>query len=385
MFAQVALIVAAGLLGPIMAAGRRALVPVLVGELAAGAIIGRTGFSLVDPTQQPLPALYQIGFALVMFAAGTHIDLASTDLRRGVVRGLVAVAAVSVLAVPAGWALSTLLGVGNPPLVAVLLAGSSAAVAFPIMEERGMTGPSVSLLVAWIALADVVTVLVMPLTLTGAPAIPRALLGDGLIIVAGLAVAVVVPRLLATHPAVAWLEQSIERGWALQLRLSILLLLILAAIAAGWGGSGLVAGFTAGMVLRRLREPERLQLQLSGLANGFFVPAFFVLLGATIDLRALAASPSAIGLAVAMAASGALIRVVGALLVGRERRLATGLMASAQLGLPAAAASLGLSSGRLTPALAAALVAGACLTLIPASIGGVLFTRHRDGRGAVAA
>jgi hypothetical protein len=55
--------------------------------------------------------------------------------------------------------------------------------------------------------------------------------------------------------------------------------------------------------------------------------------------------------------------------------MATGLASSAQLGMPAAAASLGLSTGLLGPAEAAALVAGGCLTLIPATIGSLMLAR----------
>ena len=51
---------------------------------------------------------------------------------------------------------------------------------------------------------------------------------------------------------------------------------------------------------------------------------------------------------------------------GKETRLPAGLLASAQLGLPAAAAALGLASGALGPAVAAALVAGGVLTPPPA-------------------
>jgi Kef-type K+ transport system membrane component KefB len=39
-FGVLALIVLAGLAGPLLASGRRALVPVVVGELLAGVIIG---------------------------------------------------------------------------------------------------------------------------------------------------------------------------------------------------------------------------------------------------------------------------------------------------------------------------------------------------------
>jgi hypothetical protein len=56
-----------------------------------------------------------------------------------------------------------------------------------------------------------------------------------------------------------------------------------------------------------------------------------------------------------------------------------GLAASAQLGLPAAAASLGLATHLLAPADAAALVAAGCLTLIPATLGSLLLARGGGG------
>ncbi|MGA8667912.1 MAG: cation:proton antiporter, partial [Candidatus Dormiibacterota bacterium] len=134
------------------------------------------------------------------------------------------------------------------------------------------------------------------------------------------------------------------------------------------------------MILVRLHESDRLALQFSGVANGFFVPLFFVLLGAELNLRALFTSPSRILLAIGLAVAAVITHVVAARVAGHERYLATGLAASAQLGMPAAAASLGLSSGLLGPAEAAALVAGGCLTLIPATIGSLLLARDVEGK-----
>jgi Kef-type K+ transport system membrane component KefB len=199
-----------------------------------------------------------------------------------------------------------------------------------------------------------------------------ALLGD-LAIVALSAVVIAAGERLLTRPVAAEAaRESIIRGWALQLRVSLLLLLVLAAIAEGTGASLLVAGFAAGIVLRRFHEPHRLTLQLSGLASGFFVPAFFILLGATLNLRDLFSDVSAIALALAMAVAAVGVHLLGAAVAGREQRLATGLLASAQLGLPAAAAALGLAEHTLSPPIAAALVAGGVLTLIPATVGGSL-------------
>jgi Kef-type K+ transport system membrane component KefB len=380
MFGQLALLVAAGLLGPLFAAGRKALAPVLVGELVAGAILGRTGFGIIDSTVQPLPAFSSIGFAMLMLAAGTEVDMRSPALRKGVARGALALGVGVVAAIPLAALMATGLGAGHVPLLAVLVVGSSAAVAFPIIEERGLTGPAVVLLIGWITLADASTALVMPLTLTGPGRIPAALAGDLAIVVVGALVIFIGSRLAGRHVIEEARDQSIRRGWALQLRVSVLLLLILAAIADRTGASLLVAGFTAGIVLRRFREPTRVTLQLSGLANGFFVPAFFVLLGATLDLRALVTEPAAILLAVAMGAASVIVHLAGALVAGREMRVASGLVASAQLGLPAAAASLGLGEHVLSPGIAAALVAGGVLTLVPATIGAAMLGTGAAGR-----
>jgi Kef-type K+ transport system membrane component KefB len=373
MFTSVLLLVLAGLMGPLLAAGRKPIVPVLVGELIGGAILGRTGIHLIDPSAEPYPIFAALGFAMLMLNAGNEVDIRSPDLRRGVVRGGLALAVALAASVPVGFAVSAALHLGHPDLLVVLIAGSSAAVAFPTIEERGLKGPTIALLLAWITLADSVTALLMPLTLTGPGHIPEALLGDALIVAVAAAAIMAGRRLFATPLADEVKRESKQRQWALQLRISVLLLLAVAAIAEHTGASVLIAGFAAGIVLRQFHEPRRLMHQLTGLATGFFVPAFFVLLGAELDLRGLVSSSSAIVLAVAMAAGATGVHVLSAVVTGRSARgVAVGLLASAQLGLPAAAAALGLATGALRPPVAAALVAGGCLTLIPATAGAVL-------------
>jgi Kef-type K+ transport system membrane component KefB len=371
-FARLTLLVMAGLLGPLLAAGNRPLAPMVVGELAAGAILGRTGFDVLNVNAQPFPFMFSMGFAMLMLTAGTHVDFASPGFRQGIARGWLAQVVVIAAAIPLGWGIDATFGVGQPTLLAVLLAGSSAAVVFPIIEERRLKGSHILLLTSWIALADATTVLVMPLTLVGAGAIPKALGGDVAIIALAIAALVLAERVRPRPLALTLRRRSRKRGWGLQVRLAILLLVGLAAVAERTGGSSLVAGFAAGAVMARLREPGRLAKQISGLANGFFVPAFLVLLGATLNLRGLATSPSAAALALTMAGTVILIHLAGAFVGSRTDRLALGLSASGQLGLPAAAASLGLASGAISPTVAAAIVGAGCLTLVAAAIGSAL-------------
>jgi Kef-type K+ transport system membrane component KefB len=370
MFDSLLLVIVAGLVGPLLAAGKRPLIPAVVGELIAGICIGRSGLGWLDPTTPANALLYGLGFAMLMLVAGSHVDLGAPGLRAGIRGGVIAVCVVAVLSVPIGLAVGAALEPKAPALLfAVLLAGSSAAVAFPILEERGLIGPGVGLLLVWVPLADAITVLLMPLTLIGTAKIPEALGGDVLIVACTVGALVVGRRVSRSPAALTLRDRSQTRGWALQLRVTLLILVVLSLIAARTGGSTLLAGFGAGLVLARLREPARLEVQLSGIAEGFFVPAFFVLIGAQLDLRSLAGDPQAILLAFVMAACALGIHLAAGRVVAPKPWSGFGLAAAAQLGLPAAAASLGLSTGSLTPAVAAALVLAGCLTVLPASLG----------------
>ena len=370
MFDSLLVVLVAGLVGPLLAAGRRPLIPAVVGELIAGIALGRSGLGLIDATTPANALLYGLGFAMLMLVAGSHVDLRIPRLRASARAGAIAAVLVALLSLPVGLAIGVAFAPGAPSLLfPVLLAGSSAAVAFPILQERGLIGPGVGLLLVWIPLADVVTVLLMPLTLIGSAKIPEALSGDALIVACTLGALWLGERIAQSQLALTLRDRSQTRGWALQLRITLLILVSLSLIATRTGGSTLLAGFGAGLVLARLREPTRLELQLSGIAEGFFVPAFFVLIGSQLDLRSLAGDPSAILLALVLAAGGLAIHLAASRVVAPPPWSGFGLAAAAQLGLPAAAASLGLGTGALSPAVAAAIVLAGCLTVLPAAIG----------------
>lgn len=370
MFSSLLVVILAGLAGPLVASGRRPLIPAVVGELIAGMALGRSGLGLIDSTTPANALLYGLGFAMLMLVAGSHVDLSAPGLRAGARAGVIAAVVVAVLSLPVGLAIGAAIEPSAPSLLfPVLLAGSSAAVAFPILEERGLIGPGVGLLLVWIPLADAITVLLMPLTLIGTEKIPAALGGDALIVVCTVGALWFGERISRSPRAMTLRDRSQTRGWALQLRVTLLILVFLSLIATQTGGSTLLAGFGAGLVLARLREPTRLEVQLSGIAEGFFVPAFFVLIGSELDLRALAGDPPAILLALVMAASGVAIHLAAGRVVATPPWSGFGLAAAAQLGLPAAAASLGLGTGALSPAVAAAIMLSGCLTVLPASIG----------------
>ncbi len=97
-FGVLALIVLAGLAGPLLSSGRRALVPVVVGELVAGVVIGTSGFRWLDPNEPTTAFLAQVGFVMLMFVAGMHVPLRQPGLASGVRRGGLAAVVAGLLA-----------------------------------------------------------------------------------------------------------------------------------------------------------------------------------------------------------------------------------------------------------------------------------------------
>jgi len=374
-FGVLALIVAAGLAGPVLAALPHRGVPIIVGEIAAGVMIGPSGAGWLDPTEPTAAFLAEVGFAMLMFVVGTRLPLRDPALRRDLPRAAVATALLLALALPAGLAL-TAVGPDRPLLLAVLVATSSAAVAGPIL--LGGTGASVSSIpfaAAWVTLLDILTVLAVPLVLAGAGP-GRAVAGAALVVAAAAGAYAVFRSVRGTAFLIHLRSRSRDEGWALDLRVGLALLFGLAALAAVFGTSVLVAGFAAGSLLALVGEPRRLAQQLLGVAEGFLVPFFFVVLGARLEFSALADSDRAIALCVGLLAASTVLHVLVVVLV--RRPVAVGLIASAALGVPTAVVSIGLDQGVLDAAQGAAVVVAALGSVAVSGVGGMLLRRDAE-------
>jgi Kef-type K+ transport system membrane component KefB len=382
-FGVLALIVAAGLAGPLLSMGRRALVPVVVGELAAGVAIGVSGGGWLDPAEPTTAFLADVGFAMLMFAAGMHVPIRTPGIGAGLRRGALAAVAAGVLAVPAGFGIAALVGGGDAVIYALLLASGSAAVLLPGLQEARLTADDRALTVmSQVALADVAAIIALPLVLQPDTA-GRAALGGLVVASAGLAV-FCVARLLHDREVVRRLRKaSKRREWALDLRLALLLLFALAWVAQRAGTSILVAGFTVGLLVAAIGGPNRLSKQVIGIAAGFFVPLFFVVLGARLDLRAVFEHPSYLVLAALLIALNVAVHAVAALLTRQGPPAA--LAATAQLGVPAGVVAIGLADGVITPGQGGAIILAALASIGACTLGVGLLARDAREPGAVPA
>ena len=378
-FGVLALILCAGLGGPLLSLGRPGLVPVVVGELAAGVLVGNTGFRWVDPAEPITAFLAAVGFAMLMFAAGLRVPIRQPGIGRGLRRGVTAAVIAGVASVPAGIAIAAILGGGHAAIYALLLAGGSAAILLPVVEELGVLDDDrVLTVMAQVAVADVAAIVALPLVLQPSKAGGAAL--GGLAVVAAAAALFGAAYALRANPFVHRMrKESKHRGWALDLRLALVSLFVLAWLAVRSGTSVLIAGFSVGLVVALVGGPKRLSRQVTGVAAGFFVPLFFVVLGARLDLRAVAHKPSILELTALLTVANVAVHVLASTLT--RQRLPAALAATAQLGLPAGVVTLGLQQNAITAAQGGAILLAALITIGLCPAGVVLLTR---GRGAPA-
>src|SRR5258708_8960640 len=168
-FHTLALLAVIGMTGPLLASLPRFQVPVIIGELVAGLVIGRTGFGIVDSGDATFTLLANIGFALVMFVVGTHVPVRDKALRSGVPKALARAVAVGAAAAVIGVVLAHVFGTGHAAVYAVLMASSSAALALPVIDSLKLTGPPVLSVTPQIPIADPPPIVFLPLVITPAP------------------------------------------------------------------------------------------------------------------------------------------------------------------------------------------------------------------------
>lgn len=365
-FLSLALIAVVALAGPLLALPLRWRLPVVLGELLAGIVIGRTGLSLVDSDDPTFILLANIGFALMMFVAGTHVPVRDPQIRSALGRGIYLAAAAGVGAAVIGTAMGLAFGTGHAPLYVVLLASSSAALVLPIVDSLRLGGPQVVAMTAQVAIADIACIVALPLAVDP-PNAGRAALGALAVGVCAIALFFVLRSLERSGNRQRMHRLSENRKFALELRIQLALLFALAGVASVGHVSVMLAGFSFGLVVAAVGEPRRLARQLFAVSDGFLGPIFFVWLGASLNLRDLAGHPDMIGLGLALGLGTVLLHA-GLRVLGLP--LPLGVLSAAQLGVPVAAASIGTQLHVLLPGEDAALLLGALITIAASAIAG---------------
>jgi Kef-type K+ transport system membrane component KefB len=356
----------AGLLTMLLAP--RLTIPVVVLELLLGIIVGPqvAGIAEVDPTTD---FLGNLGLGMLFFFAGYEIDF---DRIKGQPMKLAAI----------GWALSLVLAYGIGGALAVagvvlsyLYTGSAMATTaigtlIPILRDAGELRTRFgSYLLAAGAVGEFGPILLVTLILSTTNPLHEAAI---LVLFVTLAVVTGVAAVRSAWKGWPLVERTFETSSQLAVRLAVVLVFGLVALAAELGLDLLLGGFVAGMITRvalRGREVTVFDSKLTAVGYGLLIPFFFVTSGMNFDLDALTSSASGmlklplfLALFLVVRGTPALLLYRGAL-AARER-LALAFFSATELPLVVAITTVATETGHMKSSTAAGLVGAAIISAL---------------------
>ncbi|MEB3331020.1 MAG: cation:proton antiporter [Synechococcaceae cyanobacterium] len=259
--------------------------------LAAGVLCGPHGLHWIV-VDDAIQLLSQLGLGFLFFAAGLELEQEAIRGRPGRVAliGWLASAAAALLA---AWMLQRSGMTADVIGIAVALTSTALGTLLPILRDRGELHSRFGLYFMGAgAIGEFGPILATSLLL-GASNTAIALLS--LLMFAAVAwIVASVPRHLLSERLVQVVRRGRHSSSQTGVRLCLLLLVALLVIANRFGLDVVLGAFVAGVILRRSLPPEQetlLSLKVEGLAFGIFVPIFFIVSGATLDIASILQNP----------------------------------------------------------------------------------------------
>ena len=364
----------------------RIVLPVVVLEIVLGIVVGPELLGLAE-SDEFLEFFSNLGLGMLFFFAGYEIDF---ERIRGSPLRLAAL----------GWGLSLVLAYGLGGLLelsglvlSLLFTGSALATTaigtlIPILRDAGelRTRFGTYLLAAG-AMGEFGPILLVTLVFSTKGAAENAV-----ILIAFVVIAVVSAVVAVRGVGRGWelLERTLETSGQLAIRIAVVTVFALGALASSLGLDLLLGGFVAGVIARialKGREVQVFESKLTAVGYGFFIPFFFVVSGIKFDLTALTETPWRLLEVPLFLGLFLVVRGVPALLLyrnvlDRRDRAALAVFSATELPLVVAITTIAVEQGHMRSATAAALVGAGILSTATLPIVGL---RLRAGRAEAVA
>jgi len=343
---------------------QRAKLPGVVGEIAAGCVVGPSLLGWVQPAEA-LDVLAEIGVVLLLFSVGLETRL--EDMKRvGRSAFLVGVLGVIVPFVLGSlWAHGSGFDWAKSLFVAAAFVATSAGITARVLQELGALQREESRVILGAAVIDDILAMLLLGIVTALQSGEGLRLSHLVVVLVEAVGFVLVIGLLGTRVmrrASPWLEAPINPLSPLTIVLA--LCLGLAFLSTEFGLAAIIGAFLAGMIASETQQREALEHQTQPLL-ALMTPFFFVVTGTKVELAQLASSEALIALAVitSIAVASKLIGgFLGALALGKRSALIVGVGMVPRGEVGVVVASLGLAAGVFSPLTYALIVAMSLLT-----------------------
>jgi len=355
-------------------------VPTVLVEIILGFVVARYFIGgISDDTTHILEFLAQVGLIFLMFLSGLEIDVdkiiasfprkkvtISKFISNPLMVGFIYFIMALVLAYGSAFGISYLIDIPNVWYFALIMVATSLGIVMPVLKERGdINSRYGQMIIIAASLSDFFGIVLFTIT--------AFLIKSGfryeLLYIFGIFILFylfyVIGQRAKHFPVIKKLVYQLSHAAAqIQVRGSIVLILVFVVIAQYIGGEVVYLGaFLSGLFLSSLLHKERstILLKLDGMGFGFFIPFFFIMVGAQFDAAGLQEfDQSQIWFLLALLISLYALNVLPAILwrrvFGLRKALAGGFLMASRLSLVIVASAIGLELGVITPGINAAFI-----------------------------
>lgn len=362
-------------------------IPIVVGEIIMGMIIGQSGLGLIPEEPGPwLHFLSLFGFTVLMFLSGLEINFDavmqhmthSEKGEKGKGGGNLTLALSSFgLCLLLSFIFSLVLlrmdMIQSPYIMTLILSTTSVGIVVPLLKERGEINSNLgqalllSAVVADFATMFLITVLVA--------VIVRGGLTLDVVVIAALFIAffafvMLGRRFKKRRDVIRIYKEGATATAQIRVRSAMTVMLFFIVLSQLTGTEVILGAFLAGAVVSLLTQPGggRLGMKLDAIGYGFLIPYFFIMVGARFDMSVLFSSKASILLLPLLVLIAFTVKLGPALIYrkkfGLRCAIAGGFLLSSRLSLIIAAASIGLEMNSITPAVHSAIILVAVITCL---------------------
>ena len=388
-------------------------VPLVVGEILIGIVVGKSGFGLIPEEPDPwLELMSLFGFTFLMFLSGLEIDFRSLAVGGEAKQGQGAEDTPSLrrlLVICGGMFMATLvtstalsfvlvwLGyLETPWIMALIMSTTSVGLVMPLLKERNEGGTQFGQIVILSAvIADFVTMLLITVVVTfyeTSGLTLNLLVVFTLFFLLGGVVWAGKKLLNRETSLVKRLAFAAPKTAELQVRTAMTLMLLFVVFSQFIGSEIILGAFLAGTAVSSLSPKSvhgLLGMKLDAIGFDLFIPIFFIMVGANFDIQSLLADPASLVLVPVLVAFAFVVKVVPSLMLkqffGKKNAIAAGFLLSSRLSLIIAASAIGLRLGVITPEINTAIILVAIVTCITSpAIYGMMRKGQRDDESKLA-
>jgi Kef-type K+ transport system membrane component KefB len=269
------------------AVARRVGQPAVLGELVAGVLLGMSVVGLVDPKNEVLHLLAELGVVILLFEIGLETNLRKL-LQVGGVSSVVAIVGI-VLPFALGYGVCRLQDLSN--LVALVagatLTATSVGITARVLSDLNHLQEPESQIILGAAVIDDVIGLVILAVVAGLTQ-GQEVTVLGVAKTTGIAFGFLIGTLVVGRLIVPLLVRLVSRMDlpGTPTILAVMLSFGLAWLASVAGSAMIIGAFAAGLLLRGTPRAHDVERGVAHLGH-FFVPLFFVTVGAAVDVRVL--------------------------------------------------------------------------------------------------